>query len=101
MDSIGGNRADRRGLERQRNDWMMKMKGDGLRRITSGKWSEGAIFSFLKRFNGCRSPSFFRAAEYAGNRHLFMRRHRVLCIKQSAIGKYNFLSAPAKMLLFR
>ena len=60
---------------------MMKMKGDGLRRVTSGKWSEGAIFSFLKRFNGCRSPSFFRAAEYAG--------------------KYEFLSAHAKTLLFR
>ena len=68
MDSIGGNRADRRGLERQRNDEMMKMKGDVLRRVTGGKRSEGAVFSFLKRFNGCRPPSSFRAAEYAGNR---------------------------------
>ncbi len=67
MDSIGGNRADRRGLEQQRNDEMMKMKEDGLRRVTGGKRSEGAVFSFLKRFNGCRPPSFFRAAEYAGN----------------------------------
>ena len=46
---------------------MMKMKEDGLRRVTGGKRSEGAVFSFLKRFNGCRPPSFFRAAEYAGN----------------------------------
>ena len=74
--------------QRQRKCWL-----DSLLTFAYGK----LVVDFVER-SGQRRKMFERCN---GDGVLAVRLLRVLRIKQSAIRKYNFLSAPAKTLLFR